>query len=58
MSSKLFQGVFEISGRRRITRGPIKKLPVYTLANKLSHVTNEITFFQCALELRDEGMQG
>lgn len=34
------------------------KLPVYILANKLSHITNEITFFfQRAPELWDEGMQ-
>lgn len=61
--------LFEISFKsgRRFTDGPIKKeekeeeekgLPVHTLANKLSHVTNEITFFQCAPELGAEGTHG
>lgn len=58
VSPKLFQGVFLKSVEEESLAGPLKKLPVYTLANKLSHITNEITFFQCALELQDEGMHG
>lgn len=58
MSSKLFQGVFLKSVEEESLAGPLKKLPVYTLANKLSHITNEITFFQRAPELRDGGCRG
>lgn len=60
MSSKLFQGVFWKSVEEESLAGPFKKkkMPVYTLANKLSHITNEITFFNVPRNSEMGGCRG